>query len=83
MDGTRTEAGDGLALVTRAISPTYVCLNLGMFRKKTTSSWKPPQLLSLIYRRHYYSKFRTAAAEGEHFKSFIRKTWLVCLRCLP
>lgn len=82
MDGLRREVGDGPALVTRAISPTYICLNFGMFRKKTTSSWKPLELLSLIYCRHYYSKLGTAAIEGEHSKSFIRKTWLVCFCCL-
>lgn len=60
MGGMRGEVGDGLALITGVISPTWVCLNLRIFRQGAASSWKPLGLLALIYWRRYYSQIRTA-----------------------
>ena len=59
MGGMRREVGDGLALITGVISPTYICLNLRIFRQGAASSWKPLGLLALIYWRRYYSQIRT------------------------
>lgn len=58
--GMRREAGDGLALITRVISPTYVHLNFQMLHQRAASSWKPLGLLAFIYCCHSYSKIRAA-----------------------
>lgn len=74
--------GDGLALITRVISPTSICLIFLDVPSENNLELETAGLPSLIYCHHYYSKIRTTVPYGERLKSFIRKTWLVCFYCL-